>query len=815
MIKPLVYGEGPKQCKIAFVGEALGADEVHLLRPFVGSAGEELDRCMASAGIIREHCYITNVIKERPINNKIAQFLKLPDGKGKKIIETPEYQEYKEMLKEELKGCSANVIVALGAVPLYALTGYPTGITKRRGSIYTSTLLLGRKVVACIHPAAALRQYIYHYYILMDMQRVSEESATPDIRLPERRLRTMPSFDDIMAYIESCYRCKTVGFDIETSVHYIKGKKYAKDLTHVSLATHELDAISIPFVFKGKEYMSLQEEKHVMLALAKLLESEDVGKTGQNLNFDITFMFSKYGIRTAGKIDDTMVAHAVYMPDFPKGLDFLTATYTREPYYKDEGKQHAKLYVSDLVFQEYSAKDAAICLEIMPKVEAELRKQGNYDTYRTHVDMLKPIGYIQQKGILINTDKLSIKQQEVGGKIDKLTEQFESDTGGVNPNSSKQLMELFYIRKGLAPYVNRQTGNWTTDKTALIRLARKGVKEANTVLNIRQLSKLKSTYLDMRLDGRGRMVGSFNTVGAADSGRLSSSINIFGHGMNMQNLDPVMKEFMCADPDHLIFDVDLSQAENRIVAYIAPEPKMISAFESGQDVHNLTASSIFSIAPDQISDEEGSAANIGDGRLSQRAWGKRSNHSFNYGMRHVGMALRYIIPEPQALILYNSYHRQYPGIKNYYNWVVNDLRMNGRTLVNPFGRRRTFMGRWGQDLFREAYSFIPQSTTADIINRRGLLYISKNEEFFEGLQLLSQVHDSIVFQMPVSAGFVRMAQMLNAIKDALQTPVTFKDREFVIPADVKCGFNLKDVRKLKEITVETLTAAYNDLRRTI
>jgi hypothetical protein len=107
------------------------------------------------------------------------------------------------------------------------------------------------------------------------------------------------------------------------------------------------------------------------------------------------------------------------------------------------------------------------------------------------------------------------------------------------------------------------------------------------------------------------------------------------------------------------------------------------------------------------------------------------------------------------------------------------------------------MDRWGEGLFKEAYSFIPQSTVADKINREGLLFIHNNEEFFKELELLLQVHDSINFQIPLSTPWEKHAEMLLKIKASLETPVRWKASSFIIPADVEMGLNFNKYDKEK------------------
>ncbi len=118
------------------------------------------------------------------------------------------------------------------------------------------------------------------------------------------------------------------------------------------------------------------------------------------------------------------------------------------------------------------------------------------------------------------------------------------------------------------------------------------------------------------------------------------------------------------------------------------------------------------------------------------------------------------------------------------------------TMTNIFGRKRRYMSRWGHDLFKEAYSFIPQSSVADKINEHGILYIHNRQDIFSNIELLNQVHDSIVFQIPKSVSANTHYENVWKIVESLETPLKWRGQEFTIPAEVKAGYNLKDLKTL-------------------
>ena len=267
------------------------------------------------------------------------------------------------------------------------------------------------------------------------------------------------------------------------------------------------------------------------------------------------------------------------------------------------------------------------------------------------------------------------------------------------------------------------------------------------------------------------------------------------------------------DDGYVFYSFDLSQAENRIVAYVGNIPEMINAFESGKDVHRLTASLIFRKPYEEISDEENSSP-FGDGK-SERDWGKRANHGLNYDFGYRSFALLYEMPETDAKFIVESYHRAYPGVRNnYHAHVRNSLRTN-RIVTNLMGRNTLFLDAWGDSLFKEAYSCIPQGTTGDVMNERGINYIYYNQRQFGPVEILIQIHDSLGFQIPVSVPWTEHARILQDIKNSLETPLTtHTGREFIIPADLMIGLTLNK-RTGKELKHKKWPTSIDELATTL
>ena len=804
--KTYVPPAGNKNPKIAAVGEQPGRSEIFhrpLPMPFVGPAGRELDKCLESAGIQRSALYLTNVIKD--LDAPLASYIKLPP-RGNPVV-SEKGQEYINILKMEMEECAPNVVIATGNIPLFALTDR-RGIMHWRGSVLESTLVPGLKVIPTIHPATVIPpkcQYLNKHLIILDLRRAREESFTSSVHRKERKIILQPSFIESMSFLSRCQEHGeaggTIDFDIEL---------YNEEVSCISFAISPTEAISIPFIESNGDYFDPYQEGQVWRKIALLLEDGSIRKRGQNLSFDSHFLLRRFGIRTHN-IEDTMVAQKTLFPDYPMGLDFITTMYTDIPYYKAEGKKWFRVGGAYRTLWNYNTLDSLSCAEAGPKQVADLKRQGNEAAYYRQCKIIEPLVYMQERGILVDVEGMKKKGEGYDKLIGERTEDLRQLCGfAINPNSPKQLASYFYDDKGLPAY-RKRGGGVTTDDDALKRLVRKGIREASLVREIREYTKARGNYLNTeKVDPDSRIRCSYNPAGTRFS-RISSSENIFGTGMNLQNWPHDLLIYLLFDPGYAGYTFDLSQAENRIVAYEGNIAPMIDAFESGKDVHKLTAGLILGKPPSEVSNEPGSSP-LGGGKYSERFWGKKSNHAFNYDLGFKNFSLRVEIPENQGKWILDRYHLAYPGIRQSYHAGVKKQLLVNRTLTNLMGRKTLFLGEWGDKLWKAAYSCIPQGTVGDKINEHGLIYIYYDQVSFSDVELLTQVHDSLSFQIPLSVSWEDQAKMLCLIKDSLETPLaTSYGREFVIPAELKMGrnFNPDDGIKIKTITAQALKEAYD------
>ena len=770
---------GPEDARIMLVGEAPGANEDQEGIPFSGMAGKLLNTMLSEAGIDRAKCYVTNVVNRRPEGN---DFSLLYDGKEPSDV----LKQHIERLRTEIELVKPNVIICLGNEALLAVTGR-SGISKLRGSVLPSSLSPGRKVVATYHPAAVMRFFEWRPVAVMDLARGLRESEFPDIRTRQRTLKVGREFSEVkeaLVRLSVLHESTKLAFDIETS---------ERQITAISFSTHADSSLSVPLFWKGASLFTEEEELIIWKLVKEILEGPTL-KIAQNAEFDCLFLWEIYGIRVANLWMDTMLAHHVVYAELEKGLAFLCSMYTDQPYYKDDisSKDHE-------VFLKYNALDSCITRECADAIEQELKEFKVADFYFGFVHkLIVPLTEMGHRGIKIDMPFRAATQERLKAEIVELQGKLDTAAGHpLNVNSTPQMRAYLYeelknekqtkVRKSKKS--DEKTTSISTDAESIKKLyAQSGNESLPLILGIRERQKLLSTYFEAAVDPDGRMRTTYKIAGTK-SGRLSSAQTIFGTGLNIQNVPAGdARRLFIADEGCTLIQGDLSQAEARVVAFMANDERLIRVFEEGGDIHRRNASIIFHKEPADVTNDE-------------RQLAKKIVHASNYGMgprqfkdtcfQELGME----ITEARARELLNMYFAQFIGISRWHTEIQSQVKRN-RTLTTPYGRKRMFFGYIGDDLFREAYSFIPQATVVDHLNKSLLdLDALFKSNPGSGAQLMMQVHDSLLVQCPDA----KVETVMDLMRQYIDRPVPAQRNtlSFRIPVDFKVGKSWQDLKELK------------------
>lgn len=449
-----------------------------------------------------------------------------------------------------------------------------------------------------------------------------------------------------------------------------------------------------------------------------------------------------------------------------------------------------------LQFFTYNAKDAAVTREIQMVQMRELQESGALGRFEREMALQPVCMGMTRRGVLVDNVALQSMKSELDTEIARLQAFLDAGSGkSINVKSSPDVKWLLYDKLKLPIRKNKTTGNPTADKYAIADLAARYPNPLlMTILEIRQRRDDQERYLNAPLDGDGRFRFILDPSGTR-TGRLASRATIYGTGGNSQNWPDRLRRVLRADSGRVLWYIDLSQAEARVVAYLARCLALIELFGSGRDVHAENAARFFKLE----------LANVTEGL---RYAAKRVVHGSNYGMgpqrliesanddaRRHGSTMR--LDLDIAKRGQDAYFMLYPEIKtNFWYDVVQQLRHN-RTLISPkpYEMRRTFFGRWDEKLINEAYAYIPQSVVGEIpctAMTRLWDYDKRGWKLKDG-EVLMNVHDALVGQSTPEMLEEHIAQ----VTEALDVPLQIHGRELRIPNDVKVGRNFGSYNKEK------------------
>ncbi|MFC1839573.1 DNA polymerase I [Thermodesulfobacteriota bacterium] len=496
-----------------------------------------------------------------------------------------------------------------------------------------------------------------------------------------------------------------------------------------------------------------QIDKEDALGLLRgILEDENILKTGQNIKYD-AIVFKHAGINLRGINFDTMIASYVINPGLRQhNLDYLAQHYLNHKmisYHEVAGKGKAEISFSGVAVEkamEYSCEDADITLRLMSILDAQLIKDKNKDLFHNiEMKLLPVLMDMEMAGIKIDPPFFREMSGSFNLRIKDLEKEIFDEAGTeFNINSPQQLGHiLFEIMELPVQKKTAKTKSYSTDVKVLTKLARKGYKIPELILQYRTLAKLKSTYLDSLVkqvnSETGRIHSSFNQTVAA-TGRLSSS------NPNLQNI-PIRREEgreirkgFIAEENHYLLSADYSQVELRLFAHYSGDEALLEAFRKDQDIHSRTASEILGVAMDDVTQD-------------MRRIAKAINFGIIYGMGARKLADELNIDNKTAKEYIESYYDRYRGVTRYRESMAEQAREKGY-ITTLFNRRRYLPeinsdnNRIKAEAERMAINTPIQGTAADLIKIAMINIHSRLKREGYNSRMLLQVHDELVLEVP-------------------------------------------------------------------
>ena len=519
-----------------------------------------------------------------------------------------------------------------------------------------------------------------------------------------------------------------------------------------------------------------REEAHKVLApFSPALQNPKSTKIGQNIKFDI-LVVRKYGIRVAGPLFDTMIAHYLLNPELRHGMDYLAETYLHyrtihiEELIGPKGKKQLNMRdVPIPQIAEYAAEDADVTLKLKNYFEPFLKKEEVESLfYNIEMPLIYVLAEMEYTGVTLDTVALKQSSQTLATELKRLeNEIYELAGKKFNINSSRQVGIILFEELKIEEKAKKtKTGSYSTSEEILTKMRSKH-PIIEKLLEYRGIKKLLSTYIDALPElinpETGKIHTSYNQA-VTSTGRLSST------NPNLQNIPvrdelgrEIRKAFTAENEDCIFFSADYSQIELRIMAHLSNDAHMIEAFRAGADIHAATAAKIYDVPLSEVTSD-------------MRRKAKTANFGIIYGISVFGLAERLNIPRAEAKELIEGYFRTYPDIRAYMDESILAAREKG--YVETIYKRKRFLPDINSHnsivrgyAERNAINAPIQGSAADIIKVAMVRIFNRFEA--EGLKskMILQVHDELNF---------------NVYKEELERvkQIVLEEMEHVIPLQV-------------------------------
>ncbi|HEY4688478.1 MAG TPA: DNA polymerase I [Anaerolineae bacterium] len=554
----------------------------------------------------------------------------------------------------------------------------------------------------------------------------------------------------LQSLISKLHTAKIISFDTETT----GTDPLRSTLVGIALSIKEGEGYYLPV---GHAQPTNQLPLSIAVqALKPIFENADWPKVAHNAKYDMAVLH-QVGLDVQGVVFDTMLAEFLIDPSARLGLKALAklrlgVEMTEIGELIGSGKKQITMAEVPIdVAAAYAAADADMTLRLMKAQEPELKAHGVRKLFdEIEMPLIPVLLDMELAGVLIDSELLKKMSKRLAKRLSQIESEVYDLVGmPFNINSPQQLADALFGKLQLKAPGGRKTFTGRVSVAADVLESMRGMHPViGLILEHRQLSKLKSTYLDALPElvnpATGRVHTSFNQTGAV-SGRVASQ------DPNLQNIPirtelgrEVRKAFVVPDGWKLI-SADYSQVELRVAAHICKDPGLRAAFKADQDIHRATAAKVLGIPPEQVT-------------ADQRSFAKRVNFGLLYGMGTRSLAEQAGIAMSEAQKFVDAYFAGFPNIRKY----IDDTKRKAKEIgyvETLLGRRRSFpilraetrdartnvMQRAAE---REAINHPIQGSAADIVK---IAMIRIHEAFRQKklkARLLLQVHDELVLEAP-------------------------------------------------------------------
>lgn len=773
---------------VVIMDAPFGADVQHN-RLLAAAVHNPIPLTLHKHGVGIHECYITTVLA-RPLpqlggtllyDNHLTTVKKTGAEKGFIPVEggfvTQALLERRSQLLSLIDSIGPAVVLVMGELSLWTVTGKWNAL-QQRGSILPSVESPGGRIYKCV--ATISTPYLnivpeLRKFFERDLRRVVVESQRPGgFKWPEWRFLVQASSEEYMDKLDGLLSLLSRGpLELSCDIETIR-----RQVACIGLAWSPLDALCVP-LRTSREYWTVEQELALVQKLGQILEHPNARIIGQNFHYDAQYITTKWGI-VPRCTDDTMVASHILSPAQEKSLDKIASLHCNfYAFWKDELDDYKSAPKDDNKFFSYNCRDCCYTWEAMQSLRLLLDiKPGINALYRERMDRFwYTLLRMTLRGIRVNAAGRGKLAEELMDAAQQRQNFLDEVIGRpFNPRSPVQMKQFFYEEMNVKPEKSRTSKKDSLNAENLIKIPDQRPllhPLVDAIVEMRSLGVFLKTFALAPLDYDQR-IRSFFAMAGTDTFRLASRENAFGTGANLQNIPkgdrarttlkmPNIREYFLPDHNMELFDIDLAGADAQVVAWEANDDILKELFRKGLKVHAINAKDLF-----------GADAGPDGKREPYYTRTKMGVHLTNYGGYPPTMAKALGITVHEAEKFQKRWFDIHPGIRDWHNRTESNLQST-RTVSNRFGYTYTFLGRIDRAL-PQALAWGPQSTVA-IVTAKAMDVIDLQ---FPSVEILIQVHDSIVFQVPIR----RDPTLVDSVIAASRISIPYDD-PLIIPFGVK------------------------------